>query len=119
MATTQASEGTGFKQDVHRLGQGVDALKADVSSLAHGAVDAARSGVAELRQGAQHAVETAKDKFEGAKDMARERYEGAKDSAADAADSLRHVIARNPLASIGVAAGVGILIGLVMFRPRS
>lgn len=108
MANTQALDGTGFKQDVDRLGQGVDTLKTDVKNLAHGAADAARSGVAELRQGAQHAVEAAKDKFES-----------ARGSAADAAESLKSVIARNPVASIGIAAGVGLIIGLVMFRPRS
>lgn len=108
MAVSQELEGTGFKNDVHRLGLGVDAIKTDVANLAHGAVDAARSGAAELRHGAQHAVDVAKDK-----------YGSAKDAACEATDSLKHTIARNPLASIGIAAGVGLLIGLVVFRPRS
>lgn len=108
MERTKELDGSGFKSDVHRLGQGVDALKTDVANLAHGAVDAARSGASELRQGAQHAVDIAKDK-----------YAGAKDAACEATDSLKQTIARNPLASIGIAAGVGMLIGLVVFRPRS
>lgn len=108
MVNSNPNDRTEFKQDIDRLGQGVDTLQTDVKALAHGAADAARSGVAELRQGAQHAVDIAKD-----------RFESAKSSAADATESLKSVISRNPLASIGIAAGVGMLIALVMFRPRS
>ncbi len=108
MANAQTADGTGFRQDVHHLGQGVDTLKADMKNVAHVAADVARSGVAELRHGAQHAV-----------DVAKEKFEGAKESAADAAQSLKGVISRNPVASIGIAAGVGLIIGLIVFRPRS
>ena len=97
----KAANETGFKQDVDRLGKGVGTLKTDVNNLAHGAADAARSGVAELRQGAQHAVDSAKD------------------TATDAIDSFRDVIGSRPVASIGIAAGVGILVGLMISRRRS
>lgn len=108
MVPNQELEGTGFKRDVHRLGEGVGTIKTDVANLAHDAADAARSGVAELKQGAHHAIDAAKDK-----------YQDAKEYAADATDSLKHTISRNPLTSIGIAAGVGMLIGLIVFRPRS
>lgn len=108
MANTQPTDGSGFKQDLHELGQGVDSLKADVKNLAYGTADAARSGAAELRQGAQRAVDTAKDKLDG-----------VKESAADAVHSLKDVIARNPMASVGIAAGVGMLFGMVLCRSRS
>ena len=108
MASSPALDGTGFKQDMSRLGQGVDTVRTDVSTLAHGAVDAARSGVAELRQGAQNAVNTARDK-----------YEDAKEVTADAAASVKDLITRNPVASVGIAAGVGLLLGLILGRHRS
>ncbi|MFN0010627.1 MAG: YqjD family protein [Phycisphaerales bacterium] len=108
MSNAATADGTGFKQDVSRLGQGVGTLTADVKNVAHNAADAARSGVAELRQGAHHAVEVAKEKFEG-----------AREGAVEAAESLKGVISRNPVASIGIAAGVGLIIGLIVFRPRS
>ncbi len=108
MTTSQALSGTGFKQDISRLGEGVGALKTDVNNLAHGAVDAAKSGAAEIRRGANNAVEMAKDKFEG-----------AKETAADATESFRGVVERNPIASVSIAAGVGLLLGLVFLRPRS
>lgn len=107
MATTQLSNDTGFKQDVQNLGRGVATLTSDVGSLAHEAVDVARSGGAEIRQGAQHAVEAAKEKFEG-----------AKDAAAAAAHSFTNAVSRHPVASISIAAGVGLAIGLVVFRLR-
>lgn len=108
MAATPATDGTGFKQDLQGLGDGIGTLKADVRNLAHGAVDAARSGAAELRQGAQHAVEAAKEKLDG-----------AKQAAADATDSFRGVVTRHPIASIGIAAGVGVLVGMILSRSRS
>lgn len=108
MANSQSSDISGFKRDVQNLGEGIDTLKSDVGGLARTAADAARSGVAELKQGARDAVGTAKDKLDD-----------VKASAADTAESMMSVIARNPLASVGIAAGVGLLVGLILSRPRS
>jgi len=108
MAQAKASETTGFREDLQGMGQTMSELKDDFSNLAHGAADAARSGAAELHLGARHAVEAAKGK-------ARE----AADAAGEATDSLRGVIARNPLASIGIAAGAGVLLGLLVLRSKS
>ena len=108
MAQSTTSDGTTFKQDVQGLGRGVSTLADDVNNLAHGAVDAARSGATELRHGARHAVAAAKDKLDG-----------AKDAASEATESFKGVISRNPLASVGIAAGVGILFGLFVLRRKS
>ena len=108
MANTPTADGSSFKSDLQGLGRGVDTLRADVGNLAHGAADAARSGMSELREGAHHAVDVAKSKLGD-----------AKDAAADAAHSLKGVIVRHPVTSIGIAAGVGILIGMVLSRSRS
>ncbi len=50
---------------------------------------------------------------------AKDRLLEAKGAVSDTADSLRERIARNPVTSVGLAAGVGLLIGLVLLRPRS
>lgn len=105
MANTHPSDDTGFKQDVVRLGNDVGALKTGVMNVGYGAADVVRSGVSELRQGAQQAVEAARDKMES-----------AKETASDAADQVKGLISRNPVAAVGIAAGVGILIGTVMCR---
>lgn len=85
---------TTFKHDIQNMGQ-------SAAALGRSATDAAHSGAAELRHGAQHAMETAKR------------------SAADATASLRDTVAHHPIASIGIAAALGALLGLVIFRPRS
>ena len=63
MANAPLSDGTAFKQDLRHLADGVESLKADGRLIAHEAGNVARSGVAELQQGAKHAVEAAKGKF--------------------------------------------------------
>lgn len=108
-----------FRQDMDRLGKGVDTLKQDVGSVAHGAADAARSGAEELRAGMHDGVKAAKDKLADLKVAAGEDYDAAKQAALDAAGSMKEVIARNPVATIGIALGVGIAIGFLLRRPRS
>lgn len=119
MAQNQSSDGKTFSNDMNRVGQGVGAVKDDVKSLAHDAADAARSGMTELKQGAHHAVDAAKDKLHRVGEAAHEKFDEVKQAAEHAGQSLKQVIARNPITSIGVAAGIGMLVGLAFFRPRS
>jgi ElaB/YqjD/DUF883 family membrane-anchored ribosome-binding protein len=102
-----SSEG-GFKQDATRFGQGVEALKHDVGNLADTAADAARSGANELRQGAKQAAGAVKEKIDS-----------AKDTAAEAAESIKGLIERNPLATVAVVGGVGVLLGMLMCRSSN
>ena len=94
MAGNQTSDGTNFRQDVQGLRGGIDTLKADVGTVAHAAATAVRSGATELQHEAQHAV-------------------------AAATESSRSAVVRNPLASLGVAAGVGIIIGVLISHRRN
>ena len=119
MATLQSTDGTAFKHDLHAMGESADALKNDLSHLAHGAVDAARSGAGELRDGARHAIDSAKTRLSDAAGVARTEYDEAKHKAGEAANSLKCVITSNPMTSIAVAIGAGILLGLVVSRPRA
>lgn len=105
---TVPTDGSSFNKDIHRLGQGMETLRTDVASLAHGAVDAVKSGATEVRHGAHDAMDAAKHKLEE-----------ARHSAGEAADSLKGLVSRNPMASLGIAAGVGLVLGLIVFRPRS
>lgn len=108
MAITSPSDGTGFKQDLRGLGQDVATIGADVKHLAQDAVGTARSGANELRHSADHAVDAATAKLEEARKLA-----------VDTAHSLKDILARHPVASISVIAGVGLLVGLLISRPRS
>ncbi len=113
MSNAKKTEETGFRKDMHALGQGVGTLKDDVGHLAHGAADAARSGASELGQGAQHAVDAAKHKLEDASDIIGEKYEQCRKATCDATESLKDVVVRNPLVSIGTAAAIGLLVGFL------
>ena len=119
MPNSQTADGFGSNSDAHGFGKGVEMLKSDVANLGRGVADAARTATSEFGHGAKHAVDAAKDKLVEVKDMARDHYEGAKEAAGDAADSVKDAIARNPLASVGIAAGVGLLLGMVLARSRS
>ncbi len=105
MAAARTSDGAGFKRSAHRLGQEVDTLKADLKADLNGL---AHEAAATARSGAKQAVESAKNKLGE-----------ARDSASEAATSFKDVIARHPAATVGIATGVGILIGMILFRPRS
>lgn len=115
--TTNAGTST-FQSDAQRVAAGVDALKSDLSNIAHAAADSARSGGAELRQHASEAMGQAKQKLSHANEVVHQTLDCAKETAADASDALKGVVTRHPLTSIAVAAGVGILLGLVLTRSR-
>ncbi len=100
MSRTQFSDGSAIKQDGHDLRASANAVKTDVAHLAH------------------ESLEAAKDKLAGAKEAARDALSAAKEMSTDAAESLKGVVVRHPAASIGIAVGVGLLLGMVLARPR-
>lgn len=109
MADNQAAaDGKGFRGDMHRVGQGVETIKDDVANLARGTADAAASGMTELKSAAVQAADAAKQKLGEAQDAARQFSE-----------SVRKFVVGHPMASLGIAAGVGMLAGMVLLRPRS
>jgi len=94
----------GLKGDVQRLGQYVGQLHDDLAGIAKGAGDVAQSGVAAALEGGKGALEAAKGKSE------------------QATATLRDRIAKHPGATLGIAVGAGILIGLLgpaIVRSRS
>lgn len=96
-----------FRKAARGLADGAETIKSDVTDLAHGAADAARAGVSDLRHGAEQMAGAAK-----------ETLGNAKDSALAAADSAKGAISRNPVLSVGIAAAVGMLIGLFLARGK-
>ncbi len=105
--------------DADTIGAGVSEATAGVAHAVRGAGDGARAGIAEMRHGAQHVVEAAKDKLHSAQHMVAERASETKHAVEDGYAGLKHTIVRNPMASVGIAAGVGVLVGLLLCRPRS
>ena len=96
IATTgKTGNDRGFKSDVQRLGQYVGQLHDDLAGIAKGAGDVAQSSVAAVKEGGKNTLEAAKEKSE------------------QATASLRDRMADHPGATLGIAVGLGILIGLV------
>jgi ElaB/YqjD/DUF883 family membrane-anchored ribosome-binding protein len=88
----------GLKKDVNQLRDDLGRLGRDVGGTARDIAEAARSGV---REAGEYVREAA--------DVVRERgMEGM--------DQTRETIRRNPLASVGIAFGVGVLLGAVIRR---
>ena len=104
----------------HDATDGVERFKGDLKNLKDDATDAARSGASEIRQGMHDAIEAGKETYQGAKDMVRDGYEETKKAADTALTSLRDVVSDHPMASVGIAAGAGLLLGsLLVWRIRS
>lgn len=102
------NDGAAVKSDTPGMGQSFEHLRGGLRSVAHDAADVARAGAGELREGASRAVDAAKEKLDDATEMAME-----------ASQSLKNVVAKHPLASIGIAAGVGMVLGMLICRPRN
>lgn len=108
MATTSSNtDSSNFKQDLRDLGDGVGIIKDDVKNLAGSAMNAARHGVTELKQTAHDVAGTAKEKL---------TY--AKDAAAEATQSMKECVSRNPLTSLAIATAVGLVIGVLVYRRK-
>ena len=93
---TNGKTGTdqGFKKDVQRLGRYVGQLHEDLSGIARGASEAAHSGLAEVREEGKNALDAAQ----------------AKGKRATA--NLRSQMEDHPGTTLGIAVGLGILLGL-------
>ena len=90
-----------LREDVQNLAGDVRQLKDDLARLVQHASDAAKTG-----------VRAAGESMSDSMDDLREHGE-------EAAESLREQIAARPLASLGIAAGVGFLVGVTLARARS
>jgi ElaB/YqjD/DUF883 family membrane-anchored ribosome-binding protein len=87
-----------LKGEVDRLGKSVGQIKDDLKELANSAASHAREGYRTAREQVRHA------------------YDSVRDRAHDQTESLRDTIISHPVASVGVAVGVGVLVGLLMSR---
>lgn len=91
----------GLKDNVSRMGDNVQQIKEDFSGLAKSAGATAKSGVAAAKDTIQQGLSTAKEK------------------GAQATEAVRDHITEHPLAAVGIAAGVGFLLGMLVCRPRN
>ncbi|MFZ4573974.1 MAG: DUF883 domain-containing protein [Phycisphaerales bacterium] len=106
MSLTDTPDGLAANHDTDP--RGAAGLKHVLGDIATDAAKLVRHGAHELRHEAEATVAAAKHSLHD-----------AESAGADAAASLKNAIVKNPITSLGIAAGIGLVVGLLVFRPRS
>ena len=115
------------KATYSRLHKDLAAVKNDVSALTEQITDAlnaftgqagkqARRGVKQARERADDVMSDLQDRGSAVYDDLRERGSAAYDAAYSMEESLEDAITQRPLASVGLALGLGVLIGMAWRR---
>jgi ElaB/YqjD/DUF883 family membrane-anchored ribosome-binding protein len=103
-----------------RLQKDVTAVKNDIAALTEQITDALNAFAGEARKQARHGYKQARANVDSALDDASTRGGAMLDAAQDAASSieetLEDVIAQRPLTTVGLALGLGFLIGVTWRR---
>ena len=108
------------KATYERLEKDVTAVKNDISALTDQITDALNSFAGTAQKQARRGYKQARANVDSAVDDMSERGSAMMDAAQNAASSieetLEDVIAERPLATVGLALGLGFLIGLTWRR---
>jgi ElaB/YqjD/DUF883 family membrane-anchored ribosome-binding protein len=108
------------KATYERLEKDVTAVKNDISALTDQITDALNSFAGTARKQARKGYKQARANADSAMDDFSERGGAMMDAAQDAAmsieESLEDVITQRPLATVGLAIGIGFLIGATWRR---
>jgi ElaB/YqjD/DUF883 family membrane-anchored ribosome-binding protein len=123
MSSTEAEIGTKNPMDkatFERLDKDVKAVKNDINALTEQITDALNSFAGTARKQARRGYSQARANVNSAVDDISERGSMAMDAAQDAAvsiqETLEEAIAERPLATLGLALGLGFLIGVTWRR---
>ncbi|HVU63136.1 MAG TPA: DUF883 family protein [Phycisphaerales bacterium] len=108
-STGDTASTRGLRDDLDALKADLSTLKDDLRSFSSNAASAARHGADEARGRIGHATSVLRDKGRAAYDAAKEKGQWAK-------DEVEGRIQENPFTSVGIAFGVGILIGALIAR---
>ena len=108
------------KATYERLEKDVTAVKNDISALTDQITDALNSFSGAAKKQARRGYKQARANADAAVDDLSERGSAMMDAAQDAAysleESLEDAIAQRPLATVGIALGLGFLIGVTWRR---
>jgi ElaB/YqjD/DUF883 family membrane-anchored ribosome-binding protein len=108
------------KATYERLEKDVTAVKNDISALTDQITDALNSFAGTAKKQARRGYKQARASADSAVDDMSERGSAMMDAAQDAAysieESLEDVITQRPLATVGIALGLGFLIGAAWRR---
>ena len=106
--------------NIDRLEKDVGAVKGDISALARQITDVMNSlaGTArkEARRGYKQARATAEDAIGDLSERGSTMMDAAQDAAASIEETLEDAIVQRPIAAMGLAVGLGFLIGVTWRR---
>jgi len=108
------------KATYERLEKDVAAVKNDITALTEQITDALNSFAGGARKQARRGYKQARANVNSAVDDISERggavMDAAQDTAASIEETLEDIIAERPLATVGLALGLGFLIGVIWRR---
>ena len=117
---TQQERARQARVEYERLEKDVAAVKHDISALTDQITDALNSFAGTAQKQARRGYKQARANVDSAVDDISERGSAAMEAAQDAAlsieETLEDVIAQRPLATVGLALGLGFLIGVTWRR---
>ena len=120
MSDSAALKNLTDKATYERLQKDVTAVKNDIAALTDQITDALNSFAGDATKQARRGYKQARANVDTALDDASERGGAMLDAAQDAAysieESLEEVIAQRPLATVGLALGLGFIIGMTWRR---
>jgi ElaB/YqjD/DUF883 family membrane-anchored ribosome-binding protein len=103
-----------------RLEKDVSAVKNDIAALTNQITDALNSFAGTAKKQARHGYKQARANLESALDDATARsgdmLDAAQNTANSAGESLEELITQRPFVTLGLALGLGFLIGATMRR---
>ena len=98
-----------LREDLDVIRTDLAQLKADLKDVARDTLNVARSGAAQARERVGQAVDAAKEK-------GKEAVHAAAEQGKEAVQKVEKKIGDNPLMSVGIAFGAGLLIGALLSR---
>lgn len=108
------------KANYQRLEKDMTSVKNDIAALTDQITDAINAFAGKARKQARQGYKQARENVDSAIDDASERgnamLEAAQDAAATIEETLEDVITQRPLATVGLALGLGFLIGVTWRR---
>lgn len=109
-----------IESSVGDIGADLAQLKADIGKLAASVAslveDQGHSAAASVRGRVRAAAATAEDAAGRVAEEGRHAYDQTREAVANAGDDLGRMVERNPIAALGIALGVGLVIGMLSRR---
>ncbi|CAM3459377.1 DUF883 family protein [Halomonas lysinitropha] len=108
-----ASHAPRTSESTQQLREDLNQLTQTIEELVNATADDSRSNIKELRERAEKRLKDTRERLET---RGERIYDEARDSVTQQADACDRYVHDNPWTSIGIGAGVGVVIGMLIGR---